>query len=430
MNRKPIFDAVRAMLGRGFTSDEVKALDLACNLAEAAVERPEAKPASVVAAPAAATSVAGAVAGAVVEIATSDVEAVEVLLGKLSEKFESGGRGPGTVSSGAGDPGGVSYGTYQLSSTAGTLTAFLKKEGKPWIDQFGTAKPGTASFTTVWKKIAAEDKTFGAAQHAFIHRTHYQPAVSTVRDAKGLDFDRRHRAVREVVWSVSVQHARASRILIESINICDRDHDRNSDDYDRLLIEAMYDARTAYVLEVAANPKLSKAEREQLVSITKKRYPTERADALALFAAGASAAEPVAKPVPAAPPAPTNGAGEETIDGNAVAAKNGVLVKSSAVKISRLHRKMEPVIVAVAAAAKKLGLPQPVITSGNDSNHMKGSRHFTGCALDFRGNNIQPNVGDKLAAEVSKILGNEYDAIFERFMNTSNNHLHVEYDPS
>lgn len=34
MNRKPIFDAVRTMLGRGFTDAEVKSLDTACEAAE------------------------------------------------------------------------------------------------------------------------------------------------------------------------------------------------------------------------------------------------------------------------------------------------------------------------------------------------------------------------------------------------------------
>lgn len=37
MNRKPIFDAVRKMLGRGFTAPEVKALDAAFELAEATI---------------------------------------------------------------------------------------------------------------------------------------------------------------------------------------------------------------------------------------------------------------------------------------------------------------------------------------------------------------------------------------------------------
>lgn len=37
MNRKPIFDAVRAMLGRGFTQAEVDQLDAACDQAEGSI---------------------------------------------------------------------------------------------------------------------------------------------------------------------------------------------------------------------------------------------------------------------------------------------------------------------------------------------------------------------------------------------------------
>ena len=37
MNRKPIFDAVRKMLGRGFTDQEVKDLDKACDQSEGAI---------------------------------------------------------------------------------------------------------------------------------------------------------------------------------------------------------------------------------------------------------------------------------------------------------------------------------------------------------------------------------------------------------
>src|SRR5688572_28910467 len=40
-------------------------------------------------------------------------------LGKLSAKYETGGRGPGTVSTGAGDRGGVSYCSYQMASKMG-----------------------------------------------------------------------------------------------------------------------------------------------------------------------------------------------------------------------------------------------------------------------------------------------------------------------
>ena len=118
-----------------------------------------------------------------------------------------------------------------------------------------------------------------------------------------------------------------------------------------------------------------------------------------------------------------------TINGNDVAAANGVQVKSDAVRISRLDASMNPAIRAVAEAAERLGLPTPVITSGNDSRHSNGSLHYQNQALDFRGNNISIVQGRALEAEVQRTLGNGYDVLFETFANQSNNHLHVEFDP-
>lgn len=40
-------------------------------------------------------------------------------LGSLSTQYETGGRGPTTVSTGVGDAGGVSYGSYQMTSKNG-----------------------------------------------------------------------------------------------------------------------------------------------------------------------------------------------------------------------------------------------------------------------------------------------------------------------
>jgi len=118
-----------------------------------------------------------------------------------------------------------------------------------------------------------------------------------------------------------------------------------------------------------------------------------------------------------------------TIDGNALAAQHGVGVKSAGVKISKLHQAMGPVIAAVAQAANALGLPKPVITSGNDSGHKQGSLHFKDRALDFRGNNITIAQGKALRAKVIASVGPDYDVLFETFVNQSNNHLHVEFDP-
>jgi LysM repeat protein len=117
------------------------------------------------------------------------------------------------------------------------------------------------------------------------------------------------------------------------------------------------------------------------------------------------------------------------LDGNAVAAANGVAVKSGSVKLGQLDPQMEPVIRAVAAIARQQQLPSPVITSGNDSRHKRGSLHYADRALDFRGNNITVAQGRALRDAVRTSLGGRYDVEFEVFVNATNNHLHVEYDP-
>jgi murein DD-endopeptidase MepM/ murein hydrolase activator NlpD len=59
-------------------------------------------------------------------------EALAEALGTLSAKYETGGRGPGTVSTGAGDPGGVSYGSYQMATKMGTVARFVAQTGFQW----------------------------------------------------------------------------------------------------------------------------------------------------------------------------------------------------------------------------------------------------------------------------------------------------------
>jgi hypothetical protein len=283
MNRKPIFDAVRSMLGRAFKPEEVAALDRACDLAEDATAG-EAITAAAKSLADSAVAAAGTVVDAAGSLAGAAAGAIAYRLGKLSEVFESGGRGPGTVSSGRNDPGGVSYGMYQLSSRAGTLSAFLRAEGKTWAAELAGAAPGSQEFSDRWKKIAArEPDAFRDAQHLFIERSHYRKAVSEVRTRKEIDLDSRHNAVRDAVWSVSVQHGKAADILARAVDMTDPQCGRGEPGYDRRLAQAIYEARTAYVLRVASNPKLSPGERDQLIGITKKRYPQECADCLKMF---------------------------------------------------------------------------------------------------------------------------------------------------
>ena len=139
-------------------------------------------------------------------------------LGTLSAKYETGGRGPGVVSTGAGDPGGVSYGSYQMATKMGTVARFIGQAGFPWAADFAGLTPGTAQFTAVWKKIAAEQTAaFQHAQHAFIKATHYDLLCAKIKTDNGVDINTRSRAVQDVVWSTAVQHGGATPIVGRAI---------------------------------------------------------------------------------------------------------------------------------------------------------------------------------------------------------------------
>jgi len=72
----------------------------------------------------------------------------------------------GTVSGGQSDPGGVSYGTYQLASKTGTAAAFVANEGRRWAALL-PGVPGSAEFSAGWRDVAQrEPEAFGEAQHA------------------------------------------------------------------------------------------------------------------------------------------------------------------------------------------------------------------------------------------------------------------------
>lgn len=203
-------------------------------------------------------------------------------LGSLSERYESGGRGCGTVSGGQGDPGGVSYGLYQLASKTGTAAAFLKAEGACWATELCSA-PGSPAFSSAWKAIAArEGPAFAAAQHAFIERSHYWPAVAGVKQATGHDLDSRPQALRDATWSTAVQHGGALRLLSQAVVVADAAATRGSDAHDGATLETIYRLRAAYVRAIAE--KSGPAVRRTLMNVVEYRYPAELAAALAMLA--------------------------------------------------------------------------------------------------------------------------------------------------
>jgi hypothetical protein len=142
---------------------------------------------------------------------TMDQELMQ--LGKLSEKYETpypGPKGAGVISSGKGDAGGVSYGSYQIASKTGTAAAFVK-----WLQTHDPGmhgmlqpfEPGTVEFNLVWMELAATHMVrFFEAQHLFIAATHYIPARKGVETELKLSLAGRSLALKDALWSCAVQH--------------------------------------------------------------------------------------------------------------------------------------------------------------------------------------------------------------------------------
>lgn len=169
-------------------------------------------------------------------------EALAEALGALSAKYETGGRGPGTVSTGAGDRGGVSYGSYQMASKLGVATRFVQQEGFPWRTDFQNLTAGGSDFTACWKRIAKnEPDAFQNAQHDFIKKTHYDLLVAKIISDDGLDVNTRCHALKDVVWSTAVQHGGASTIVHKALARVKVDKADAS--FDEQVIRAVYAER-------------------------------------------------------------------------------------------------------------------------------------------------------------------------------------------
>jgi len=206
------------------------------------------------------------------------------VLGQTSKMFESGKGGAGTVSSGKGDHGGASYGTYQLSSTKGMVQAFLK--GSKYGSQFDGLTPGTPEFNDKWKQIAKSDPTFGDAQHDFIKRTNFDPAMSRLAQS-GLDFSKRGPAVQDAVWSTSVHMGAGggSSVIQKALGKMDV-----SSMSDAQIVSAIQD----YKLE--NNDRLFRSSSQKVRDSTAARATAEKGRLISLAAAEAPAV--VSAPAP------------------------------------------------------------------------------------------------------------------------------------
>ena len=99
-------------------------------------------------------------------------------------------------------------------------------------------------------------------------------------------------------------------------------------------------------------------------------------------------------------------------------------------RIDGLSPQMRSALPRVTDAFRDNEAPRPVITSGNDSRHKTGSRHYAGEAIDIRCNHLPDEHCERITDALRKGLGPDFDVIFERFpKNPGNDHIHLEHDP-
>ena len=207
-------------------------------------------------------------------------EALADKLGNLSAKYETGGRGPGTVSTGAGDRGGVSYGSYQMASKMGVPQKFVTQPGFPWYQDFAGLGAGTAAFTKVWKRIAAEQKAaFQKAQHEYIKKTHYDLLVAKILREDYIDINTRSHALQDVVWSTAVQHGPRTPIVHKAcVNVSYKPSDAK---YDEELIRAIYAERGKR--NAKGNLAYFSSNSQSVQTGVANRFRSELKDALAML---------------------------------------------------------------------------------------------------------------------------------------------------
>lgn len=171
-------------------------------------------------------------------------------MGALSARFESGSGGGATI--GYDRVGGTSYGKYQIASKPGTMDRFIAYLGEnapalgERLSNAGSANTGSkdGAMPTAWKEIAKEDPAgFEKLQHDFIAKETYDPARNMILKQTGLDFNNAPSALREVLWSTSVQHGPtgASKIFSKVIDRFVGSVDKG--EFNAKLIEGVYDSR-------------------------------------------------------------------------------------------------------------------------------------------------------------------------------------------
>lgn len=207
-------------------------------------------------------------------------------IGNLSSKHESL---KDSSAIGVDNAGGPSYGTYQISTKTGTMSKylnFLKSNYPEFYNELYSAGGNAAAlvknkeFVDKWKELAQNAK-FNGSQYDFMISTHYAPTVERIKNKQLLDLENRNRILKDVIYSMSVQHRKASDIINSALFDLQNKYGDNHVD-DETLIKTLYQYRHNYVenLPEHSEPGDNRITRQEKLNILNNRYPNELKDAL------------------------------------------------------------------------------------------------------------------------------------------------------
>lgn len=173
-------------------------------------------------------------------------------LGQISMWYETHGAGPGTISTGKGDLGGVSYGEFQLSEAKKTLSEFLNRSS--FKSDFNGLTPATEEFNEKWTELSS-NPDFVDAQYQFIKKSHYDLVRERLK-RDGFDLSERGPAVQEALWSTAVQYRGLGvNVFKHGLEAKFGTHPDLSSVSDRDIVEAVQDYKIENVDKLFASSK-------------------------------------------------------------------------------------------------------------------------------------------------------------------------------
>ena len=193
-------------------------------------------------------------------------------LGFISAKYESGGNG-GSVSSGNGDAGGVSYGISQFSSKVGSADNFvswLKQTNPKMASAFKNFKAGTNEFSNAWKQTFSQyGDAFTDVQSQYTYANYVEPLAKLAKQKTGIDYTRSS-ALMELLYSTAIQFGSGSLGLSALGNA-------TASMSDAEIVNASYDKK------IANYKSYFKSSSPAVQESVKNRFKNERQDVLSLI---------------------------------------------------------------------------------------------------------------------------------------------------